>query len=151
MSCVNGKGAVLLVHPHSLISTFAVRCLASCKCLFILHPKASMATKTGLSHIHLKSPKTNFITRVHIFSLRLSLFLKKSQGDFVVKVTYLSAERGKALKLSAKWQQRLYIDSNTPHPFYNTVRYNTVLAITRISAGPQMVNRLIFLYILLSI
>ena len=28
---------------------------------------------------------------------------------------------------------------NTPQPFYNRVHYNTVLDITRVIAGPQMV------------
>ena len=36
------------------------------------------------------------------------------------------------LNLSIRFQ-------DTPQPLYNTVRYNTVLDITRISVGPQMV------------
>ena len=36
---------------------------------------------------------------------------------------------------------------NTPQPLYNTVRYNAVLDITRISAGPQMVIKDSFSYI----
>ena len=35
----------------------------------------------------------------------------------------------------------------TPQPLYYTVRYNTVLDITRVNAGPQMViKKLILLY-----
>ena len=37
--------------------------------------------------------------------------------------------------------------SSTPQPLYNKVRYNTVLDITRISAGPQMVIKDLFSYI----
>ena len=35
----------------------------------------------------------------------------------------------------------------TPQPLYNTVRYNTVLDITRISVGPQLVILDLFSYI----
>ena len=37
--------------------------------------------------------------------------------------------------------------TNTPQPLYNTVRYNTVLDITRISVGPQLVILDLFSYI----
>ena len=37
--------------------------------------------------------------------------------------------------------------NNTPQPLYNTVRYNTVLDITRISVGPQLVILDLFSYI----
>ena len=36
---------------------------------------------------------------------------------------------------------------NTPEPLYNTVRYNTVLDITRIGTGPQMAIKDSFSYI----
>ena len=43
---------------------------------------------------------------------------------------------------------RLFDDfENTPKPLYNTVHYNTVLDITRISVGPQMVIFDLFSYI----
>ena len=35
----------------------------------------------------------------------------------------------------------------TPQPLYNMARYNTVLDITQISAGPQMVIKDLFSYI----
>ena len=38
-------------------------------------------------------------------------------------------------------------DDDTPQPLYNTVRYNTVLDITRISVGPQMVIFALFSFI----
>ena len=37
----------------------------------------------------------------------------------------------------------------TPQPLYNTVRYNTVLDITRISVGPQLVILDLFSYIII--
>ena len=43
--------------------------------------------------------------------------------------------------------RHLLVDTCTPQPLYNTVRYNTVLDITRISAGPQMVIKDLFSYI----
>ena len=41
----------------------------------------------------------------------------------------------------------IYIYIYTPQPLYNTVRYNTVLDITRINVGPKLVILDLFSYI----
>ena len=45
------------------------------------------------------------------------------------------------------FQSNMKFDQHTPQPLYNTVRYNTVLDITRISVGPQMIIKDCFCYI----
>ena len=47
------------------------------------------------------------------------------------------------LVISDKESKEIY----TPQPLYNTVRYNTVLDITQISVGPQLVILDLFSYI----
>ena len=50
-------------------------------------------------------------------------------------------------KLSTKKQSQKSKENITPQPLYNKVRYNTVLDITRISVGTQLVILDLFSYI----
>ena len=65
MPYANNKGADQPVHPRSLISTFAVRCLDSILSLISI-PAYSLAEQTGLSLTWSNTPKTGFLVEAHV-------------------------------------------------------------------------------------
>ena len=83
MSYANNKGADQPVHPHSLISTFVVRCLDSIILLVSISEISSvyLAAQAGLSLSWSQTPKTGFLVmRLICYGNLLVLLIKYKIG-----------------------------------------------------------------------